>query len=383
MYTEFFGLSAKPFELLPNPKFLYLSKGHRKALSYLQYGVQEHAGFTLLTGEVGSGKTTLVRDIINKISSDTTLAMIFNTRVDSQQLVAMINEDFGLKVEGKDKVQLLRDLNDFLLGECSSKRQPIIIIDEAQNLSADALEEIRLLSNLEADNFKLVQIILVGQPELKQIIARPALRQLRQRISISCHLSPLNQDETEEYIYHRLATVGNRNCVKFMDGVFEMIYRFSGGIPRLINLICDFLLLSAFVEETKEIDIELVKDAITELSFEESGVQISTDPEQSQALRERIPSTMDERLAQIEENYAKLNASRSEKEAILERLSSQGSILEYLINQQQNQFNQFEEQLKKISSQIDRLRQMILVDGKRNGHQESLVLESRAKNGPF
>lgn len=384
MYTDYFGLSAKPFELLPNPKFLYLSKGHRKALSYLQYGVQEHAGFTLLTGEVGSGKTTLVRDIINKISSDTTLAMIFNTRVDSHQLVAMINEDFGLKVEGKDKVQLLRELNDFLLAECSSGRQPIIIIDEAQNLSPESLEEIRLLSNLEADSFKLIQIILVGQPELKQIIAKPALRQLRQRISISCHLNPLNRDETEEYIYHRLATVGNRDCVTFNDGAFDMIYRFSGGIPRLINLICDFLLLSAFVEETKEIDIELVKDAVNELSFEEVGIGSSpVDAEQMAIHKERIPSTMDERLAQIEENYAKLNASRSEKEAILERLSSQGSILEYLINQQQNQFSQFEEQLKKISSQIDRLRQMILVDGKRNGHQESLVLESRAKNGPF
>ena len=384
MYTDFFGLSAKPFELLPNPKFLFLSKGHRKALSYLQYGVQEHAGFTLLTGEVGSGKTTLVRDIINKISSDTTLSMIFNTRVDSQQLVAMINEDFGLKVDGKDNIHQLRELNDFLLAECTAGRQPIIIIDEAQNLSADSLEEIRLLSNLEADDFKLVQIILVGQPELKQIIAKPSLRQLRQRISISCHLNPLNREETEEYIFHRLATVGNRDCVAFLDGVFDMIYRFSGGIPRLINLICDFLLLSAFVEETKDIDIELVKDAVNELSFDEAGDQpVSADFERMAVHKERVPSTMDERLAQIEENYAKLNASRSEKEAMLERLSSQGSILEYLINQQQSQFSQFEEQLKKISAQIDRLRQMILVDGKPSSHQDTLLLEPRAKNGPF
>ncbi len=384
MYTEFFGLSAKPFELLPNPKFLYLSKGHRKALSYLQYGVQEHAGFTLLTGEVGSGKTTLLRDIINRISSDTTLAMIFNTRVDAQQLIGMINEDFGLLSAGKDKVQLLRDLNDFLLAECTAGRQPIIIIDEAQNLSTDALEEIRLLSNLEADNFKLMQIILVGQPELKQIISKPSLRQLRQRISISCHLNPLNREETEEYIFHRLATVGNRDCVAFLDGVFDMIYRFSGGIPRLINLLCDFLMLSAFVEETREIDVELVKDAVTELSFEElqpSALSVAT--ELRGGTRTQGPVTMDDRLAVIEENYAKLNASRSEKEAILERLSSQGSILEYLINQQQNQFSQFEDQLKKISAQIDRLRQMVLVDGKRSGHQEALLLDTRTKNGPF
>lgn len=375
MYTEFFGLSAKPFELLPNPRFLYLSKGHRKALSYLQYGVQEHAGFTLLTGEVGSGKTTLLRDIINKISSDTTLAMVFNTRVDGHQLIAMINEDFGLSTEGKDKVQLLTELNDFLIQENSDNRQPIIIIDEAQNLSMEALEEVRLLSNLEAESFKLVQIILVGQPELKQIIANPSLRQLRQRISISCHLNPLNREESEEYIYHRLATVGNRDCVTFLDGVFDMIYKFSGGIPRLINLICDFILLSAFVEETREIDIELVKDAVNELSFEEPQLKMSYEPETEMPQKVAISQTLDDRLAKIEENYAKLNASRSEKEAILERLSSQGSILEYLINQQQNQFSQFGDQLKKISAQIDRLRQAVLVEKPGGEHQQPLDLD--------
>ena len=376
MYTEFFNLTAKPFELLPNPKFLYLSKGHRKALSYLQYGVQEHAGFTLLTGEVGSGKTTLVRDIVNKISADTTLAMVFNTRVDSQQLIGMINEDFGLKIEGKNKVQLLSDLNDFLLAECSHGRQPIIIIDEAQNLSEDSLEEIRLLSNLEADNFKLVQIILVGQPELKQIIARPSLRQLRQRISISCHLNPLNREETEEYIHHRLGTVGNRDCVSFAEGAIDLIFQFSDGIPRLINLICDFLLLSAFVEETKEISVALVEDAVQELSFEEFYEGQTSSSPKGGRLGGPVPQNLDDRLAQIEENYSKLAASRAEKEAMLERLSSQGSILEYLINQQQGQFNQFDAQLKKILAQLDRLRQMIAVDGKPSERQqETLLLE--------
>ena len=373
MYTEFFGLSAKPFELLPNPKFLYLSKGHRKALSYLQYGVQEHAGFTLLTGEVGSGKTTLVRDIVNKINNDITLSMIFNTRVDGAQLIAMINEDFGLKTEGKDKVQLITELNDFLLEECSSNRQPIIIIDEAQNLLAEGLEEIRLLSNLEADNFKMVQIILVGQPELKQLIAKPSLRQLRQRISISCHLNPLNREETEEYVYHRLGTVGNRDCVKFLEGVFDAIFQFSGGVPRLINLLCDFLLLSAFVEETREIDMALVNDAVSELSFEEVGVPSPGLPLESGNSRGINSGNLDDRIARIEENYTKLNADRSEKEAILDRLSSQGSILEYLINQQQNQFGHFNDQLKKISSQLDRLRQTLLVDEKRLAEHQATV----------
>jgi putative secretion ATPase (PEP-CTERM system associated) len=383
MYTDFFELSAKPFDLLPNPQFLYLSKGHRKALSYLQYGVQERAGFSLLTGEVGSGKTTLLRDIINKISSEMTLAMVFNTRVDGRQLIALINDDFGLKTDGKDKVQLLNELNDFLLEESSAGRQVIIIIDEAQNLTEEALEEIRLLSNLEADNFKLVQIILVGQPELKQIIARPSLRQLRQRISISCHLNPLNREEIEEYILHRLGTVGKRDCVIFEEGVFDAIFKFSGGIPRLINLICDFLMLSAFVEETRDIDMDMVHDAINELSFEEELPE-SAEERAATASAERVPqarriitgSSLDDRVSRIEENYAKLSSARSQNEAIIERLSSQGSILEYLINQQQKQFGQIEEQLKRISAQVERLRQAVLTDNRRGPNPDVIKLES-------
>ena len=210
MYTSFFNLAEKPFELLPNPKFLFLSKGHKKALSYLEYGIQERAGFTLLTGEVGSGKTTLLRNVIKNLGSKSTLAMVFNTQVKTEQLLALINEDFGLAVEGKDKVALLRNLNDFLVEENSKGQQPIVIIDEAQNLSPEALEEIRLLSNLEFDSFKLLQIILVGQPELRQVLSQPSLRQLRQRISISCHLGPLSLQETKDYISHRLEIAGNR-----------------------------------------------------------------------------------------------------------------------------------------------------------------------------
>lgn len=382
MYTKFFDLSAKPFDLLPNPQFLYLSKGHRKALSYLQYGVQERAGFSLLTGEVGSGKTTLLRDIINKISGEMSLAMVFNTKVDGHQLIALINDDFGLKTEGKDKVQLINELNDFLLGEHAAGRQAIIIIDEAQNLTEEVLEEIRLLSNFEADSFKLVQIILVGQPELKQIIARPSLRQLRQRISICCHLNPLNREEIEEYILHRLGTVGRRDCINFAEGVFDAIFRFSAGIPRLINLICDYLLLSAFVEETRSIDMDMIKDALTELSFEDEHRISAEKPEATATAESDSPaylittgSSLDNRLARIEENYAKLSATRTENEAIIERMSSQGSILEYLINQQQKQFVQIEDQLKKISAQVERLRQMLVADHHRSTPSDVVKLE--------
>lgn len=377
MYTEFFGLSAKPFELLPNPKFIYLSKGHQKALSYLQYGIQERAGFTLLTGEIGSGKTTLIRDIVNKNGAEMNLSMVFHTRVDSQQLIAMINEDFGLEVKGKDKTLLLRELNDFLIAEAVAGRQPILIIDEAQNLSIDSLEEIRLLSNLESDDFKLLQIVLVGQPELKDLIAQPALRQLRQRISLSCHLGPLNREETEEYIFHRLATVGKRDCVTFQTGTLDLIFDFSGGVPRLINVICDFLLLSAFVEDTHQLSLELVVDAVEELSFEESA-----QPKANDELTPLTQQTEGDRRVQIEQNYGKLNISRTEKESIIERLSSQGSILSYLLNQQQKQFAHFEEKLEDIYTQLGSIQESIRDDNDSSSASKKLLLEALIKTVP-
>jgi type II secretory pathway predicted ATPase ExeA len=209
-----------------------------------------------------------VRDILRRLDDKVTLSKVFNTRVSSEQLIAMINDDFGLEVNGKDKITLLRELNEFLIEEYASGRQPVIIIDEAQNLNQDLLEEVRLLSNLETDKSKLLQIILVGQPELRQTLSSPELQQLRQRISVSCHIEPLTREETEEYIYHRLETAGNRSAVCFQEGTIDFIQKFSRGIPRLINIVCDFLMLSAFVEETKELTMDLVKEVIGDLEME-------------------------------------------------------------------------------------------------------------------
>lgn len=267
MYEEFFGLKQKPFDLVPNPQFLFLSKSHQKAISYLEYGLQEKAGFILLSGEIGSGKTTTIREIISRMDSKTALALVFNTRVTSEQLIAMINEEFGLDFEGKGKVALLRDLNDYLIEQYSKNVQPIIIIDEAQNLSMENLEEIRLLSNLETGTSKLVQIVLVGQPELKRMISCQELEQLRQRINIACHITPLNQGEMEEYIFHRLGVAGNREAVTFLPGTLDVIYQYSQGIPRLVNIFCDFLLLSAFAEKTKEMSVELVQEVVGDVAL--------------------------------------------------------------------------------------------------------------------
>ena len=268
MYEAFFNLTQKPFDLLPDPDFLFMSSSHKKVLSYLDYGIRERVGFILLTGEVGSGKTTIIRNLIKKNLSDVVLSKVFNTRVDSEQLIAMINDDFGLPVLNKDKITLLRDLNNFLIEQFLKGNQPVLIIDEAQNLSHDLLEEIRMLSNLETDNAKLLQIILVGQPELRKTLASAKLIQLRQRISINCHIQPLSRPEIELYILHRLEKAGDRNAVSFSEETIEIIFTYSKGIPRLINIICDFILLAAFAEETKTIDAALVLDIIGDLDFE-------------------------------------------------------------------------------------------------------------------
>jgi len=265
MYEQHFSFRCKPFELLPNPDFLFQSSTHKKAITYLDYGLKEKVGFILLTGEIGSGKTTIIRNFIKNLSPLVKLSRINNTKVSSQQLISMINEDFGLDVEGKSKIRLLSELNDFLIDQYSKKSQPILLIDEAQNLSPNLLEEIRLLSNLETDRAKLLQIILVGQPELNKTLMLPEMMQLRQRININYHISPLTIDETVKYITHRLTIAGNTSVIRFHGDMSELIYRFSRGIPRLINILCDFALLTTFVEGKKEISSDIVREVVKDL----------------------------------------------------------------------------------------------------------------------
>jgi len=265
MYTAFFGFKYKPFQLTPDPEFLYLSRAHKKAMTYLKYGIAENSGFILLTGEIGTGKTTILRSMIKDIPQDVKLARINNTKVNSEQLISMISEDFGLDVKGLDKTRLLSNLSDFLISQYAQGGRSMIIIDEAQNLSSDLLEEIRLLSNLETDKSKLLQIILVGQPELNIKLGSPKLEQLRQRITVCTHISPLSRDEIESYIKYRLNVAGNEEALAFEEGVLDAIYSFSKGIPRLINILCDFALLTAFTDEKKTVDMVLINEVINDL----------------------------------------------------------------------------------------------------------------------
>jgi len=268
MYISFFGFRCKPFQLTPDPEFLFMSKVHKRALTYLNYGIRENFGFILVTGEIGTGKTTIIRTLLKQIPQEIKVARINNTRVTSDQLLSMINEDFGLETRGKDKSRMLGELADFLISHYAEGGRAMIIIDEAQNLSPEILEEVRLLSNLETDKSKLLQIILIGQPGLSSRLSRDDLEQLRQRITISTHISPLGREETEDYIKHRLKVAGNIENVRFEKGVMDVLFEFSKGIPRLINIICEFSLLAAFTDRTNIISLEIIRDVAQDLANE-------------------------------------------------------------------------------------------------------------------
>lgn len=267
MYNNYYNFKKKPFELLPNPDFLFLSQSHKKALNYLHYGIRERLGFILLTGQVGTGKTTLVRELIEKYMQGALLAHIFHTKVETRQLLAMINEEFGMDSGNKNKPTLLRELHDFLIAQYAKRKPVALIIDEAQNLSPGLLEDIRMLSNLETKNDKLLHIILVGQPELRQTLSAPELLQLRQRIQINCKIEPLIKNETENYILHRLASAGNREAITFNADCFSIIHEYTRGIPRLINILCDFILLDAYANDTRTISKESIHEIAQDISF--------------------------------------------------------------------------------------------------------------------
>ena len=318
MYEEFFNFRAKPFDLLPNPDMLFMSSSHGKALSYLRYGIEERVGFILLSGEVGAGKTTLIRELIKRHLDNVTLAKIFNTKADSHQLLTMINDDFGLETEGRSKAALLRDLNEFLIDQYAAGKRAVLIIDEAQNLSTDLLEEIRMLSNLETDGGKLLQIVLVGQPELRDTLNSPELLQLRQRIQIGCHLKPLDREEVTEYIYYRMESAGNRNAVTFAPEALDLIHDLSRGVPRLINILCDYLLLDAFASEKKDIAGEDVSAIADELDFERQYWQSAQErPAQAAGLHRarKLPKRASQVLKTINDLGNRLD--------MLERSSSQ------------------------------------------------------------
>ncbi|GFO54447.1 ATPase AAA [Geomonas sp. Red276] len=273
MYWEQLGFKEPPFALTPNPAFLFLSTPHQEAFAHLLFAIENRVGFIELSGEVGTGKTTLVRTLLNHLEADTyRTALIFNPTVSPLGLAREINTEFGISAEGGEIRDLHQALNTFLLEENRCGRTVVLVIDEAQHLSVEVMEQIRLISNLETESDKLIQIVLVGQPELRTLLSRSELRQLDQRITVRYHLKPMGFEDSCDYIRHRVkAAAGGREPVSFAPGAMKKIYRFSGGFPRLINGACDRSLLAAYTAGRREVSPSMATASLADLGREEKG----------------------------------------------------------------------------------------------------------------
>lgn len=279
MYTHYFSLKQAPFSIAPDPRYLFMSERHREALAHLLYGIGSGGGFVLLTGEIGAGKTTVCRCFIEQVPENCRLAYIFNPKLTVGELLQSVCEEFGIAVQGRGQagqggVKASVDaINDYLLASHAQGRNNVLVIDEAQNLSAEVLEQLRLLTNLETSERKLLQIILIGQPELRTILARPELEQLAQRVIARYHLGPLSEAETGAYIAHRMAVAGAQGAPVFPAASVPLIHRLTHGVPRRINLLCDRALLGAYVENSREVTRKIVRTAAGEVFAGETAAR--------------------------------------------------------------------------------------------------------------
>src|SRR5436853_1373101 len=272
MYEAFYGLSEPPFRLTPDPHYLYLSTHHREALGHLLFGIREGTGFIAVTGDIGTGKTTLLRALLRDLEANTIVGYIFNPALSDLELLQTVNSEFSLPASSTSKKELVDELNRFLVAQKLAGKRVVIIVDEAQNLPPATLEQLRLLSNLETETTKLLQIVLVGQPELKQLLGRPELAQLNQRITLRWHLEPLDRAETARYIAHRLRIAGGPGTGDiFSPGALRLIYRYSGGVPRLINIAAHRALLAGYTREQRIISPALTRHVIAELRTDDAG----------------------------------------------------------------------------------------------------------------
>ena len=318
MYEAFYGFREKPFSILPDPSFLYPSRKHRMALDLLEYGMMNQAGFNVITGEIGTGKTTLVRYLLTRLARDVTVGLISNTHHSLGDLLQWILFAFEIEHRGKDKVEMFQDFVDFLVEQYAQNRRTLLIVDEAQNMSADTLEELRMLSNVNADKDQVLQIILVGQAGLRDTLRRPELEQFAQRIAVDYHLEPLDREETRGYIHHRIKVAGGDGALIFDAAACDAVFEHSQGIPRLINLLCDTALVYGFAEQKKQIDARTVDEVARDKqkggifpSPENEGQPSSTDPSARAVLYHSISPLDQDYPGDIELTYRGIDTGKT------------------------------------------------------------------------
>ncbi|MBZ2206110.1 XrtA/PEP-CTERM system-associated ATPase [Massilia soli] len=314
MYENYYGLSDKPFRLRPDPHFFYGSKGHKRAMAYLEYGLSHGEGFIVVTGEVGAGKTTLVRNLFNQLPSDQIVAAhIVNTHLDAEDTLRTVVAAFGLEYENASKTAMLARLEQFLRACDEQGKRALLVVDEAQNLTPRAVEELRMLSNFQTDEKSLLQTFLLGQPEFRTTLHSAGMQQLRQRVTASYHLGPMDAEETRAYIEHRLHTVGWRDDPTFSDNAYAAIFDYSGGIPRKVNALCDRLLLMGYLEELhalKEKDVnEVIADIQSEYQVPQGAAPAQDDAGADHERHAHVPNLdnpgyMDERMMKMEKSMA-------------------------------------------------------------------------------
>lgn len=340
MYESFYGLTSKPFQLNPDPAFYFASKQHRRAMAYLEYGLNQNEGFIVVTGEVGAGKTTIVRGLLNDLDVEKVLAaQLVSTQLDADDILRMVAGAFGVGTRNMGKSDMLLALEAFLVDVTRQGKRCLLIVDEAQNLTPRAVEELRMLSNFQFGTQALLQSFLIGQPEFRKIMQSPQMQQLRQRVIAACHIGPMDQDETQAYIEHRLRCAGSKGLPHFDAGAFEALFEASGGVPRRINAHCDRLLLSGFLKGKSEFTRADVEEVAKEIREEtQSASQSPANPLIEAGQAAVSPQPTDSSIPDIDLSRLTLDASTADQAArVISDLKS-GQVEQRLIRIERSMF---------------------------------------------
>jgi general secretion pathway protein A len=335
MYESFYGFSHKPFQLNPDPSFYFGSRQHQRAMAFLDYGLHQNEGFIVITGEIGAGKTTLVRSLLRNLNSDEVVAAnLVSTQLDADDTLKMVAAAFGVRVKDMDKAQVLLSLEAFLASVAHEGKRCLLIVDEAQNLTAKAVEELRMLSNFQLDTHALLQSFLVGQPEFRQMLESPDMQQLRQRVIAACHVGSMDQDETQGYVEHRLKCVGWKDSPQFDVDVFPAIFKASGGVPRRINSICDRLLLSGFLANKRSFSKDDVTEIAEEFKDETRAPKSATRKRRVSDKSEKAANSKASKVIDIDLSQDEYDLTLPNETAVIKRAKA-GSVEEQLMNIEQ------------------------------------------------